>query len=153
MNIKLKSILRILFFLLIGIILAGVLIPIVYKDKVVQYIKQATNKNVTATVDFTDASLSVFASFPSLRITIDSLSVIGQDTFEGIVLYKAPKTHVNINLSTLFGKDKTPEINRLYAYKPEINIVILDSIRSNYLIQKIDKPQKESTYKLYLNSY
>ena len=39
MNSKIKSILRIIFFLLIGIILAGVLIPFVYKDKIVQYLK------------------------------------------------------------------------------------------------------------------
>ena len=118
MNSKIKSILRIIFFLLIGIILAGVLIPFVYKDKIVQYLKQATNKNINATVDFKDADISVFSSFPSLRITIDSLSVVGQDTFDGIVLYASPETAVDLNLASLFVKNKTHEIKKLYAYRP-----------------------------------
>ncbi|MBK7637230.1 MAG: hypothetical protein IPJ13_25315 [Saprospiraceae bacterium] len=153
MNSKIKSILRIIFFFLIGIILAGVLIPFVYKDKIVQYLKQATNKNINATVDFKDADISVFSSFPSLRITIDSLSVVGQDTFDGIVLYASPETAVDLNLASLFGKNKTPEINKLYAYRPEINIVILDSLRVNYLIQNQKEPQTASQYKLTLKSY
>jgi len=149
-----KGVLRIVLFLLAGILIAGVLIPFVYKEKIIQKIKDATNQNLSATVDFKDADISVFASFPSLRITIDSLSVTGQDTFDGIVLYAAPQTELDINLSSLFGKNKTPEINRLFAFKPEINIVILDSSHVNYLIQKVNETEtKPNTYQLSLKSY
>lgn len=153
MKASITSILKWLGIVLTGLILAGILVPFVFKDKVIQYIKEASNKNINATVDFKDAHLSVFSSFPSLRITIDSLSVIGLDTFEGIVLYAAPTTYIDVNFSSIIGKNKIPEINRLYTNKPEINIVVLDTMNTNYLIQKKESTSTDGTYKLVLKSY
>jgi hypothetical protein len=138
--------------LIFGIVLAGILLPVFYKEELLNALKEIANEKLTATVDFKDASLSFFRSFPDIEISIDSLSVMGRDTFDGIILYKAPQTSISFNFTSLIGKNRIPEINNITATKPEINIVILDTIHANYLITN-NTAQDSAAYQLMLESY
>jgi hypothetical protein len=124
--------------LISGIILAAALIPYVYKDELLDFLKKNINKNISAEVKFSDASLSLLTTFPNLGVHIDSLSVTGIEAFDGVTLYKAPKTSVMISLPSLLGKGRVPEIVSLSMQQPEINIIVLDTTRANYLITKED---------------
>ena len=86
-----RTFLKFVGFALIGLFLAAILLPFVFKDKLVTFLKENINKNVNAVVDFHDADLSFIKSFPDLEVSIDSLSVSGMDEFDGILLYKADK--------------------------------------------------------------
>lgn len=77
---------------------------------------------------------------------------MGRDTFDGIILYKAPQTSISFNFTSLIGKNRIPEINNITATKPEINIVILDTIHANYLITN-NTAQDSAAYQLMLESY
>ena len=146
-----KTFLKYFGFLLVGLVIAGALLPYVFKGRLLTYLKENINKNVHAEVDFADADLSFFSSFPDIRIQIDSLNVTGLDEFEGIVLYRADETNLDISLPSLIG-DNTPKINSVDLIRPEINIVVLDSIRANYNISS-DTSTTESKYSLQLDKY
>ncbi len=139
-----------------GIFLAAALIPYVYKDELLDFLKKNINKNISAEVNFSDASLSLLTTFPNLGVHIDSLSVTGIEAFDGVTLYKAPKTSVMISLPSLLGKGRVPEVVSLSMQHPEINIIVLDTTRANYQITKEDTtaaPSAEPSWHLQLSSY
>jgi len=139
-----------------GVILAAALIPYVYKDELLDFLKKNMNRNISAEVNFTDASLSLLSTFPNLGVHIDSLSVTGIESFDGVTLYKAPKTSVMISLPSLLGKGRVPEIVSLSMQQPEINIIVLDTTRANYQITKEDTtaaPGAKPSWHMKLSSY
>lgn len=149
----LKTVLKIITFAFLGLVIALAILPYVFKDKIIQYLKDDINANLNAEVKFDDIDISVFKSFPDLRLRIDSLSLTGIDDFEDIVLYKADQTSFDINLPSLFGKNIVPRINAIKLQNPEINIVILDSIHTNYLIMKDTSTSDEGKFTLQLKYY
>ena len=149
----LKKILRYALYIFIALLLAALILPYVFKDKLITFLKEDINKTLLATVDFHDASLSFIKSFPDVMVTIDSLSVIGQDQFDGIVLYKADKTSIDISLASLFGDNIVPKINSIELIKPEINIISIDETTANYLITKDTTTTKPTPFKLQLDHY
>jgi len=145
-----KKILSYIFLAMVGFIIAAILLPFVFKDKLMTSIKDYANDNINAVVDFSDANLSFFSSFPDIRISIDSLSVTGIDNFDGIALFKSNHTYLDINFMSLIRKGSVPKINSVIIKETEINVVIVDSLNANYLITK------ESTndpYRLTLDYY
>lgn len=139
-----------------GIILAAALIPFVYKDELLDFLKKNINRDINAEVNFADASLSLLSTFPNLGVHIDSLSVTGIEAFDGVNLYKAPKTSVMISLPSLLGKGRVPEIVSLSMQQPDINIIVLDTSRANYLITKEDTSAvtaAQPSWQLKLSSY
>ena len=147
----LKKILRYVLYIFIALFIAALILPYIFKDKLITFLKEDINKSLLATVDFHDASLSFIKSFPDVMVTIDSLSVIGQDQFDGIVLYKADKTSIDISLSSLFGDNMVPKINDIELIRPEINIVAIDETTANYLITKDTSTSESSPFKLQLD--
>jgi len=146
-------------FFKISLIILGVtfglliLLPYVFKDNALAYLQSNASKKLKADVSFSDVHLSLIRSFPDLQIGIDSLKIIGRDTFEGIQLISAPNLEVDINILSLFGADKTPEISEIHASKPEIHIMILDSIRANYLIFPESEDTTTTTFTLAIQKY
>ena len=62
MNI-LKKALKYFGFTLLGLLLAGLLLPYVFKDKLINYLKNDINNSLNAIIDFDDANLSFIKSF------------------------------------------------------------------------------------------
>ncbi|HMP30692.1 MAG TPA: hypothetical protein PKD85_13890, partial [Saprospiraceae bacterium] len=146
-----KKILKFLGFTVVGILLAMVLLPIVYKDKIVALIKETINDELNAVVEFDDVSLSLFKSFPNARLTITDFSITGIDTFENIDLIKAKSLYVVSDISPLFKKDQKPSIKYLAISDANFNILKLDSQYANYLITK--ESEDTSGFNLVLDGY
>ena len=93
---KLFKFVGILVFLLI---LSLITIPILFKDQIVEKVKEIANDSVNAKIDFGDFDLSLIASFPSFTFEINDVSVINKTPFEGDTL-----AHIgNINLELDLG--------------------------------------------------
>ncbi len=149
---RIRGILKYLLFALLAFLFAAILFPFIFKEKVIAFIKEKTNDQLNAEVNFSDASVSFLRSFPSLTLQIDSLTIYGKDQFEGVLLYKAVETNLDVNIPSLFGSPKVPIINSIRLEKPEINIVILDTSQMNYLILK-DTTTRQKSYELELKEY
>ena len=66
--------------LLVLIILALVL-PILFKGKIISLVKKEINQNLYAVVEFSDVDLSFFRRFPRVSLQLKDISVVGKDAF------------------------------------------------------------------------
>ncbi|HHH50189.1 MAG TPA: hypothetical protein ENK52_04340, partial [Saprospiraceae bacterium] len=123
----------VLLFLLIA---AAVAIPYFYKDEIIEYVKNDVNKNLNATVDFKDVSLSLIRSFPDFSFGMENLSIIGKEEFENIKLLDVKTLELRLDLMSVIKQERPIKIHSIQLNEPEVNIRILQNGKANYDIVK-----------------
>ncbi|MGH7456790.1 MAG: hypothetical protein ACRENG_35905, partial [bacterium] len=53
------------------LLLAAILVPLLFKDKIVGLVKSEANKQLNATLEFADIRLSLFSDFPNFNLSLD----------------------------------------------------------------------------------
>ncbi|MBL7985585.1 MAG: AsmA family protein, partial [Flavobacteriales bacterium] len=127
--------------LLLLLILAAVLIPILFKDKIEAAVKQQVNNSLNATVDWGDWDLTIISSFPNAGFEVKNVKVCNVAPFEGICLADIGELKATVGLMSLFG-DKIL-IKRVALDKPIIHVKVLEDGRANYDIAKADSTTAE----------
>jgi len=150
-----KRILKYLFFLIIGIVIAMALIPIFFKDEIIEQIEKYANEQINADLKFEDVSLSFFKSFPKASITIEGVSVTGRDEFQDLTLFSAASVHLATDVKAVIADQSNIAIKAFHLNKPIINIVTTKGGKSNYDITKPseDTSSGDSSMKLALEEY
>src|SRR5262245_25661755 len=97
---KILIIIGIIFLLLIA---AAIIIPIVYKDKIIAKAKEGINKSVNAKVNFSDAELTIIKSFPNITFCMNDFVITGINEFEGDTLTFIKALEVKLNLWDVIG--------------------------------------------------
>jgi hypothetical protein len=146
-----KKIIKFVGFGFLGVLLSLILIPYVYRDKIIILVKEALNDELNAKIDFDDVNLSLIKSFPKARLTVSNLSIIGIDTFENIELLRAKTIYLTSDISPLFKKNQKLSVKYLSISDANINIIKLDSLNANYLIVK--ESEDTSGFNLVLDGY
>lgn len=82
-----KKALKIFGVLFLLIIIAAVAVPIIFKDKFAEIIKEQINNNLNAKVDFSDIDISILSTFPKAGLVIENLSVTNFEPFKGDTLF------------------------------------------------------------------
>lgn len=127
------------FGIFIGVLLlAAVLIPVLFKSKIVELVKKEANKQLTATVDFdNNISLSLFRAFPNVSLGIDSLSIVNSGDFQGDTLVRAETVRATIDIMSLFRGDQM-KIKYVGLKNAKIYAHINKDGKANYDITKPD---------------
>jgi hypothetical protein len=128
--------------LLLLIILAAVLIPILFKDKIEAAVKEQVNANLNATVDWGEWDLTVLSTFPNAGFEVKNVKVCNVAPFEGICLADIGELQATVGLMSLFS-DKIL-IKRVALTKPVIHVKVLEDGRANYDIAKADSTAAET---------
>src|SRR5947207_1666461 len=97
---KFLIIIAIIFILLIG---AAILIPFLFKDKIVAKAKEELNKSLNAKVNFGKFDLTIVKSFPNITFCLDKFSIVGINEFEGDTLAYINSLDVRLNLWDVIG--------------------------------------------------
>ena len=119
------------------------LVPIVFKSKIIGLVKTEINKNVKATVNFTDVSLSVFRHFPKLSIALENISVTGLNEFKSDTLLSASTLDASVNImSVINGKDM--KVYGVYLQSPRIHALVNKEGKANWEITKEDTTSSSS---------
>ena len=63
------------------LLLLIIIAPFIFKDKIIEIVREEANNNVNAKVNFGEFDLTLFSSFPDFRFKINNVSVIGVDAF------------------------------------------------------------------------
>jgi len=126
-----KKIVRILGGIFIVFIALLVLLPILFKGKLVQFAKDEINRNVNAQVDFKSASLNLFSSFPDFNLNLNGLSIVGKEKFSGDTLLAMDALSFDIDLMSVFH-GAPYEIKKLELNKPFMHIIFLSDGDVNY---------------------
>src|SRR6188474_2083455 len=85
------------------LLIAAILVPILFKGKIIQAIKDGANKNMNAKLEFSDASLSLLRNFPNLSLGIENVSIINVAPFAGDTLIYAKDLHIVLDLMSVIG--------------------------------------------------
>ena len=71
-----KKVLRVLGVLIILVLAAIILLPLIYKDKIMEFAKDEASKSVNADINFNNnIKLNLFKSFPNFSVQVFDLSV------------------------------------------------------------------------------
>lgn len=153
-----KKVLKITGIVLLVLIAAAFIIPIAFKKQITSLVKKEINKNLTATVEFKDVSLSLFRHFPKVSISLDELSVTGTNEFAGDTLVSAASIDVSANLiSVIKGKDI--KVSGIYLESPRIHALVNKDGKANWDITKPSTDTSTSTdtaasaFKMSLSKY
>ncbi len=126
--------------LLIAILIA---IPFLFKGKILNIAKTQINKNINAKANFKDLNLSVFKSFPDLRVQLDSLSVVGIENFENDTLVAFKSFAADLNILSLMGDEI--KINAVILDHPKISGKVLKDGEANWDIAKDSATTKKDS--------
>ncbi len=131
--------------LLILLLAAAIVIPYFFKDEIVTVLKEETNKNLNAKVDFTDINISLLRSFPALNVQLENLTVDGVNEFEDIQLFSTPSVELEMDLLKAWKDMESIPVETVNLSDPELNILVLKDGRANWDIAKpSENPNSES---------
>ena len=147
-----KKIAWILLMLLIGLVIAAIVVPMVFKDEIVEKLKITLNEQLNAEVDFDDISLSIISSFPNARLDIENLSVTGIDQFDDIDLYRAKHTMLDVSIPSLINDDIPYQLREVIIEEADITLMLSQDGTANYSITKESSGESVS-YTLDLDKY
>jgi len=141
-----KKILKITGLTLFGLLVLMLLLPFLFQDKIIEFVKKEANNNLNVTLDFDKLSLSFIRNFPRATISLHDLSMIGKGEFEGDTLVFANKISVTVNLASIFGSAGY-EISKVLLDQPVINAIVLPDGKVNWDIMQAseDIPAAEDT--------
>jgi hypothetical protein len=123
-----------LLLILFGIIgVSVVVIPLIFKDQIINKFKEEVNKQLLADVDFGRFKLSLIRDFPNLHFGVEDFVVTGRDTFAGIELARIGDFRISLDLLSVF-KGEQFKIRKIGVENANIHLIVLDSATANYLI-------------------
>ncbi len=153
-----KKILKISVIVLLLFFVVLMILPFAFKGKIIQTIKVEMNKNLKAKVNFDDVSLSFIRNFPDLNIGVESLTIVGVDTFKLDTLANIPKLSVTIDLMSVF-KGENYKIKKILLKEPKILLKALadPKLKPNWDIMISDttaaKDTTPSAFKMTLQKF
>ncbi len=141
-----KKIIRIIGIIVLLIVAVLIAAPFFLEAKIADIIKNKVNNNVNATLDFGDASLSLFSSFPNAEVSINDLTLINKAPFEGDTLFAAKEVALKMGIRELFkGRQDPIGIKSLIVDGALLNIKIDETENASYDIAKDDGSGGETT--------
>jgi len=133
----LKKIIKWLGILLILLIIFIVAAPLIFKDKIISFVKEEVNKSLNARVDFGDFDLTLLSSFPNFSLSIEKVSVANVGEFEGDTLFSVKTLSATVDLMSVIKGDQY-KIRSIVLDNPRIMAEVLANGKANWDIAKPD---------------
>ena len=153
-----KKILKYLGFTILFLIALIIILPIAFKGKIVEKVKEEANNNLNAKVNFGDFELGLITTFPNFKFSIDDVTVDGINQFEGIQLANIKNLTLKVDLMSLISGDEI-KVKTILIDHPIINAVVLADTSANWDIAKageeeeIEESTESSSFKLGLKDF
>ena len=140
--------------LVVILLLAAFALPLLFKDRIKQAVDEALEASINAEINYGDFDLSLFQGFPNLSVSVNDLSVIGNDRFEGDSLISTEKLSIAINPVQAIFSDKL-EIKSIEIFNPRLQVLVLEDGTANYQIAKEDSTaqQEDSNYQFGIDNW
>lgn len=137
MNNKVKKGLIISLSVFVVVFAALIILPYVFKDKIMKLAKAQVNTMFNAKVDFDDINLSFIRQFPNASVKLENFRIIGIGEFEKDTLLASEDVDLVLNIKSLFS-DKGYEIDKLQFNNSKILAHVLPNGKANWSIMKED---------------
>lgn len=123
------------------LIVSILLIPILFKGKIIASVKLMANESLLAKLDFKEAEVSLFSSFPQLEVRLKELSITGINDFDGKILMQVETLSTAVSLSSLW-KSTGITVSEINLKNPQFNFLVSPTGKANW---DITKPSGEKT--------
>ncbi|MGB5275431.1 MAG: AsmA-like C-terminal region-containing protein [Flavobacteriaceae bacterium] len=134
MGKKILKIVGVILFLVIALLIAA---PFILEAKIGELIKTNVNQNINATLDFAEADLSLFSSFPDAEVSMKQITLINKAPFAGDTLFSSDLVQLRMGIRELFKSAGEPiAIQRLFIDGAKLNIRYDEAENANYDIAK-----------------
>jgi len=156
MKKKILIIVGTILFVFIGILIAA---PFILEAKIGDILKNNVNNNVDATLDFSEANLSLVQSFPNAAVVLKGVSLVNKEPFLGDTLFAAKQIDLKMGISQLFkGSGEAIAIKSLSVEGAFLNIRIDKEGHASYDIGTqtdavSEKGEASESFMLDLQSY
>ena len=130
-----KKTVKISAIVLVVLLLAIIVLPFVFKGRIIEAVKTEANKSLNARLNFEGVSLSLIRSFPDFSVRMKQLSLVGIGDFEMDTLAHIPKLQLTLNLMSVFSGDQY-EIKSVRMDDPAFKFKVLADGRYNWDIVK-----------------
>jgi len=112
-----------------------IIIPIFFKDELKELALAEANKMLNAEVAVGDFDLTIFSSFPKMKLIFDDVSVTGKNEFEGIKLIDLKSFEAKLDFWSVINMEDIA-VRSVKLVKPNIHVKVLESGLANYDIMK-----------------
>ena len=150
-----KKILKYTGISLLVLIVLAVLLPIIFKGKIVTMVKKEINNSLLARVEFSDIDISLLRHFPKLSVALENVSVVGINEFSGDTLLSAKKIDAALHFWSAVRSEQM-KIYGVYLESPRIRALVIKSGKANWEITKSDTsaiPAQEAGFNIKLDEY
>ncbi|HIA35327.1 MAG TPA: AsmA family protein [Flavobacteriales bacterium] len=130
-----KKILAVFGILIVLLVASLIVLPIIFKDDIVQIVKDAANDNLNAIVNFGDFDLSLISSFPDFSFSISDVAVAGLEPFDKDTLVAIGKLHLTVDLMSVINGDEIA-IKTILVDGLKANAIVLENGIANWDIVK-----------------
>lgn len=118
--------------------------PFIFKDKIIAIVKEETNKQLNAKVDFGEFDITLLKSFPNFSLSVDKVSIANTGDFEGDTLFAVKNISVTLDLMSVI-KGEQYKIRSILLYSPRIHAIVLANGKANWDIMKPSEPSASET--------
>src|SRR5918995_394306 len=137
--------------LLALLLLLLLIVPVLFKDTIAERVKTAVNGNVNARVDWRDVGVSFFRQFPNLTLTLDDLTAVGVDSFQGDTLAAVKHLGISVSLPSVLGNalgGSGPIVVRgIELDQPRLSLIALEDGTANWDISKASRQSPDASSK------
>lgn len=125
---------------LLFLVAALSLLPVFFKQNILEATKSTLNKGLNAEVEFADLNLSLFRNFPKATVVVKNMSIVGKGEFSGDTLLNMESMQATMNLSAIFKKSGR-SVDEIILNRPVLNFVVSEAETNNWDIVKSDSLQ------------
>ena len=129
---KIAKVFGIVILLLTVLIIA---LPVIFKGKIVEKVKEEANNNLNAKVNFGEFDLGLISTFPNFEFSINDVTVDGVNQFEGTQLANIKNLTLKVDLMSVISGDEI-NIKTILINHPIINAIVLSDTTANWDIAK-----------------
>lgn len=132
---------------LIGLVLIGLVVAaFLLRGRVDGLVRAELDRQLDATVDFSELDVSLLRSFPMLSVELRDVTVVGRGVFEGEPLFTAESLGAGADVFTLLRGERV-EVQSVSAEHPVLSLKVTPEGKANYDIVKTDDdaPTQEPT--------
>ncbi|WP_338039276.1 AsmA family protein [Maribacter litopenaei] len=134
MKKKIFKIIAVVVLLIVGLLIA---IPFFLEAKIGDIIRNNVNNSVNATLDFSDANLSLIRSFPNAEVSLKDVSLVNKVPFEGDTLFASNEVSLSMGVMQLLKSSGDPiSISKLIIENAKLHIKVDENENVNYDIAK-----------------
>ncbi|MDH3201354.1 MAG: AsmA family protein [Myxococcales bacterium] len=117
---------------ILAVLIVGiVLVPVLFRDQIVERLRVELNEQLDATVSFSEVDVSLLSTFPTLTAEVTELSIAGEGDFAGTTLLSAQSIAVGLDLLALIF-EKSIGVESIEIEEPVVHVVIDQDGRANY---------------------